>query len=177
MSNSPEWLLSSCINSERPLLCLAASLQSDSFYQHYYAHGNVLDTSSTLSELYAKSPLLFWTVILISSRTHTQYSTFFAELKKPYEQLLAPHLIKGIHSLYDIHAILILITWPIPVRSQPDDPTWNYCGLVTNAARLIGLHQPGREKEYGFPKVTPQEVYFRSMAWLYIFNRSITYVF
>lgn len=60
--------------------------------------------------------------------------------------------------------------------AQADDPTWNYCGLVTSAARLFGLHEPGRETEYGFPKPTPQEVELRTRTWLHIFHLCITYV-
>jgi len=75
-----------------------------------------------------------------------------------------------------MQAILILITWPIPVKSQPEDPTWNYCGLITSAARLIGLHEPGREKEYGFPRATPHEIELRTKTWLQIFHRCITCV-
>lgn len=47
---------------------------------------------------------------------------------------------------------------------------------MTNAARLLGLHEPGREKEYGFPRVTPREVELRSETWLQLFHRIITWV-
>lgn len=109
---------------------------------------------------------------MTSSRHH--YSTIFQSLKQPYEHLLASHIIRAIHSIHTIHAILILVTWPIPVRSQPEDPSWNLCGLMTNAARGLGYHQSGREKEYGFPRATPREVELRSVTWLQIFHANIT---
>ena len=150
--------------------------QQNSFRQHYHRHGIILDTSPSLLELRNQSPILFWTIILTSSRNHPQYSSFHQGLTQAYEPLLGSYLVKTILSLSTIHAILILVTWPIPVQSQPQDPTWNYCGLITNAARLLGLHEPGREKEYGFPRATPREVELRSKTWLQIFHRSITRV-
>lgn len=80
------------------------------------------------------------------------------------------------HALSTIHAILIICTWPLPVQKQPDDPSWNYCGLITNAAVNIGLHQPGREREYGFPRATPQDVSLRSRTFLYVFRLNILFV-
>ena len=93
------------------------------------------------------------------------------DLKKPYENLLASHIVKAIHSLQTVQALLILITWPTPVNAQPESPTWNYCGLVANTARLIGIHEPGREKEYGFPRATSQDVKLRTRTWMHIFHR------
>ena len=151
-------------------------LQQDSFRQHYYRHGIILDTSPSLLELRKQSPILFWTIIITSSRYHPYYSTFHQPLTQAYEPLLGSCLVKPIISLSSIHAILILVTWPFPVQAQPQDPTWNYCGLITNAARFLGLHEPGMEKEYGFPRATPREVDLRSKTWLLIFHRSMTRV-
>lgn len=145
------------------------------FRQHYYRHGVVLDTSPSLLELRKGSPILFWAIIITSSRYHPQYSSLYRALTQAYEPLLGSCLLKAILSLSTMHAILIFATWPVPVQSQPQDPTWNYCGLITNAARLLGLHEPGREKEYGFPRATPREVELRSKTWLQIFHRNITY--
>ena len=173
-----EWLSSNCLSSSCITICRqdGTYLHKDSFRQRYYCHGIVLDPSPSLLELRKQCPLLFWAIIITSSRYHPQYSSFYQALTQAYEPLLGSCLVKAIFSLSTLHAILILVTWPIPVQSQAQDPTWNYCGLITNAARLLGLHEPGREKEYGFPRATPREVELRSKTWLQIFHRSITRV-
>jgi len=117
-----------------------------------------------------ESPLLFWSIIIQASKFHLQHSHLFWPMLAPYQQLLASHLIRPIHKLPIIHAILILCFWPLPVNKQPDDPTWNYCGLITNAAINIGLHRPGREREYGFPRSTERDIELRSRTWLQIFQ-------
>ena len=173
-----EWLLSNYLSSTSTTIYQrhGKDLQSNSFRQHYYRHGVVLDTSPSLLELRKGSPILFWAIIITSSRYHPQYSSLYRALTQAYEPLLGSCLLKAILSLSTMHAILIFATWPVPVQSQPQDPTWNYCGLITNAARLLGLHEPGREKEYGFPRATPREVELRSKTWLQIFHRNITWV-
>jgi len=133
-----------------------------------------LDTSLSLNNLSGLSSILFWTIIMISSRHHPHYATVFQSLKQPYEHLLARHIIRAIHSIHTIHAVLILVTWPIPVKAQPEDPSWNFLGLITNSARSLGYHQPGREKEYGFPRATPGDVELRSRTWLQIFHLNTT---
>ncbi len=135
-----------------------------------------MDTSPSLFELQKQSPLLFWAIIITSSRYHPQYSSLYQALTQAYEPLLGSCLMKPMLSLSTMHAILIFVTWPTPVQAQPQDPTWNYCGLITNAARLLGLHEPGREKEFGFPRATRREVELRSKTWLQIFHCSITRV-
>ena len=145
-----------------------------SFKHQYWHHGIVLDTSPTLAELRKQSSILFWSIVLTSSRYHPLYSYIYPSLIQPYEQLLSSYLVRAIHSLNTIHAIMILVTWPLPVKRQPEDPTWNYCGLIINAAICIGLHRPGREKEFGFSRAIQKDVELRSKTWLQIFHRSIT---
>lgn len=136
----------------------------------------MLDLLPSLRDLYRSSPFLFWTIIIISSRHHTQHLSIFGKLRPAYEQLLASHVVRAIHSIHTIHAILPLLSWPLPVKAQPEDPSWNFCGLITNAARVLGYHEPGREKEYGFPRATSNDIALRSKTWLDIFHKNMTLV-
>lgn len=173
-----DWLLSNYLNSTSTNICQYHDNYSrqNSFRQCYYRHEIILDIAPSLIELRRQSPILFWAIIITSSRYHPQYSSFHQPLYHAYEPLLGSCLVKSVISLSTIHAILILVTWPFPVQAQPQDPTWNFCGLITNAARHLGLHEPGREKEYGFPRATTKEVELRSKTWLLIFHRNITQV-
>ena len=141
-----------------------------SFHRNYYVHCPELDTSVPLTDLTTQSQLLFWTIIVISSRYHSDHDTMYQPLIQPYEQLLSTYLVRPMHALSIIQAILLLCHWPLPVPLQPQDPTWNILGMITNAAVNIGLHRPGCEREYGFPNVTQREVGLRTRTWLRIFH-------
>ena len=88
----------------------------------------------------------------------------------PYEQLLSAYLVRPMHSLLTIQAILILCHWPLPTPLQSQDPSWNFLGMITNAAVAIGLHRPGHEREFGFPDLTLREVELRTKTWLHLFQ-------
>ena len=38
-----------------------------------------------------------------------------------------------------LHGIVLICFWPLPVAKQIYDPSWSYCGLLTNAALQMGL--------------------------------------
>ena len=113
--------------------------------------------------------------MLTACRYHPRYHVAHDAMVKPYQELLASHLIQPMHTLATIHALLILCTWPITVPTQPDDPSWNYCGLATNAALLVGLHKPGQEREYGFPRATTRDIELRSRTMLQIFRLNVLF--
>jgi len=75
--------------------------------------------------------------------------------------------------LQSIQAVHMIAMWPLPNRMQPEDPSYNYAGIITNAALHIGLHAPGFEREYGFPKVTRVDTELRTQTWLSLFNHNI----
>ena len=110
--------------------------------------------------------------MVTASRYHPHYSYLHKGFIEPYEQLLSSYLVRPLHTLTTIHALLILCYWPLPVPMQAQDPTWNYLGLVTNAATQLGLHHPGDAREYGFPRVTPKDVELRTKTWLHLFKLS-----
>ncbi|KUJ07762.1 uncharacterized protein LY89DRAFT_742535 [Mollisia scopiformis] len=131
---------------DSPLILNLASLEADHvkslfshFEKYYYRHCPILDTSMSFSSLHQSSPILFWTIIIISSRwhptLHVQYNLFL----EPYRHLLGQMLVNQIFFLETIQALTLLSFWPLAVPRQVEDPSWNYCGLITNAARKLGL--------------------------------------
>lgn len=52
-----------------------------------------------------------------------------------------------IFQLHLIQGIVLLCFWPLSVTKQIYDPTWNYCGLITNAALKMALQNVTKEKD------------------------------
>ena len=150
-----------------------ALLTKRSFQRKYYPHVLCLDIRTPLSKLPTQSSPLFWTMILMSTRFHPQYFSLFPRLIQPYEHLIAICLFKPMLKLQSIQAIHMLAMWPLPSRMQPEDPSYNYAGIITNAALHIGLHAPGFEREYGFPNATQKDTELRTKTWLSLFNHNI----
>ena len=121
----------------------------------------------------SKCPLLFWTIIITASRHSTSYSYLYDSLRAGYEDLLAKNMIKVIRSVAQLHAILILVMWPLPYPGPMNDPSWGYCGLALNAALQMGMHRPGFHREYGFPDLTQEQVQLRTVTWMMAFQTSI----
>jgi hypothetical protein len=95
----------------------------------------------SLAELYHSVPFLFWTIVIIASRWHPSLSHLYGELEGPYQDLLARTIIAPILTLATIQGLVLLCIWPLAVAKQQYDPSWNYCGLLTNAATKLGIHK------------------------------------
>jgi hypothetical protein len=129
-------------------------------------HFPILDTRKSINAIHDMSPILFWTIGIVSSRFHGEHSSCFLELKEAYLELLSTTLVKAIRSVHTIQALLIICLWPLPVKKQIYDPSWGYCSLAVSAALQIGLHQSGSQWEYGFHKLSARDVEFRTKTWL-----------
>lgn len=115
--------------------------------------------------LHRESPLLFWTIIIISIREHPLHSAQFSELQKPFKTLLSGYLVNSIRSIYTIQSLLCLCVWPLPVANQWDDPSWNYCGLAVSAALQMGLYRT-RANGSGVGEVNSKDDLQRLKTWL-----------
>ncbi|KAK3367407.1 hypothetical protein B0T24DRAFT_635799 [Lasiosphaeria ovina] len=72
-----------------------------------------------------------------------------------------------------MHAILIIIMWPLPYPGPTHDPSWGYCGLAMNAALQMGMHRPGFHREYGFPDLSQEQAQLRTVTWMMAFQTSV----
>ncbi|KAE8442768.1 hypothetical protein EG329_002856 [Mollisiaceae sp. DMI_Dod_QoI] len=111
------------------------------FEAHYYRHCPILDISTSVALLLPSSPILFWTIIMVSSRWHPTLHHHYRIFLQPYRTLLGQTLVDQIFSLESIQALALLCFWPLSVPRQVEDPSWNYCGLMTNAALKLGLNK------------------------------------
>ncbi|PVH89438.1 hypothetical protein DL98DRAFT_565488 [Cadophora sp. DSE1049] len=133
------------------------------FHEHYYRHCPILNTRRSVAALYSRSPFLFWTIIIISSRHHPTLGFLCDVLTEPYRSLLEKTMMAPLNALEPIQGGVLLCVWPLNVRKQIYDPSWNYCGLVTNAAIRMGLHRSGG---YRRENISPTEIRAQSKTWM-----------
>jgi hypothetical protein len=113
-----------------------------SFGVHYRPHALFLQPVTSLLDLLSRSPLLFWTIILISSQDHEKFTRINHEVAAEHEELLSPLLRKAIQHIETIHALLLLCPWPVPQSQYFQNPAWNYAGLSIHAAMQLHCHSP-----------------------------------
>ncbi|KAE9373138.1 hypothetical protein N431DRAFT_406474 [Stipitochalara longipes BDJ] len=118
------------------------------FYSFRHRHLPIISTQTSVNDLYNSSPILFWTIIVVSSHQNPHHSDLHLNLEEPYKNLLSTLLIKPITSLKTLQAILLLCLWPFSVKHQHEEPSLNLCGLAINAGLQMGLHQPSRLSDY-----------------------------
>lgn len=178
--STSKWLHLGTPQEDRSWVVENVSLETDivlALFQHFdqylWHHVPFLEPCTSLRELYRSSPFLFWTIMLIASRTNgTGPHTEVYDMLRPHVQsMLSAIIMDSRPSIETLHAMLILCTWPFPVASQAHDPTWVLCGVAMNTAMLMGLHKPGHAEEYGRPlAMVKGDPYTRKMTWLAIFQ-------
>ena len=138
-----------------------------------WRHAPFVEPLGSLHRLHKTSELLFWTMVLVSARLNSDgdSATIWSSLIQPHRALLFSTIFVTKQKLETIHAILLLCTWPYPVLSQFDDPTWLLCGVVIHMAISIGLHKPDHGHEYGLHNNDQiiGDWYCRNMTWMACF--------
>ncbi|PMD32666.1 hypothetical protein L207DRAFT_571949 [Hyaloscypha variabilis F] len=138
----------------------------DHFQKHYYRHCPILHANRTAASIFRSSPFLFWTIIIISSRFHPTLAQIYQAVVTPYRELLGEVLAGPITTLESIHGIIMLCLWPLAVDRQSHDSSWNYCGLVTNAAMRMGLHKDGTDSNRARSRIPKTEAMIRANTWM-----------
>lgn len=128
---------------------LIAITKQNSFEENYYRHCPILDSKKSLVALYRSSSFLLWTIAIISSWRHPELSRLYDTIVPEYRELLGRTLAGPILELETLQGLILLCFWPLCVRRQTEDPSWNYCGLITNSALKMGLHRITFDREKG----------------------------
>lgn len=131
------------------------------FYINYFHHVPFITSGKSADWIHQESELLFWTLLLISTRNHPIHSQQFTRLNYAFHRLLSEYFIRSIRCIYTVQSLLLLCVWPMPVMTQSDDPSWNYCNLAVSAVQQIGI----RESLQNTGDIAPDSlVYFKT--WL-----------
>lgn len=137
------------------------------FFEKMHCHFPFLERSFNPSEMLVSSPLLFWTIITISSSFPNR--SLYERLQPILRRLLVSFLFPFTVSQELCQSLCLLCLWPLEASDPNDDPNFMYAGMATHIAMQMGLHRPDfthefkRIKELAVdPKETPTS---RWMTW------------
>lgn len=150
-------------------------LMSKSFEEFYLPHMPILEPVTSFGDFYAASSMLFWAIIFVSARHHPMHSELHPKIHEPYRISFGKFLTRPVHSLKDLHALLILIQWPFEVETQQEDPAWIYAGMAVNTALYMGLNRLEDENSFGILTRHFQQMAnlrCRKMTWMKCFQLS-----
>ncbi|KAK5948633.1 hypothetical protein OHC33_010392 [Knufia fluminis] len=99
-------------------------------------------------EYYTKSPLLFWTIILVGSRHYSAEPHLFAALARQIQTLTWSTLAEVPQNYHHVKALILLCAWPLPCSSTSTDPTFMLAGMMMQVALQIGLHRPDHAQDF-----------------------------
>ena len=161
----------SCFNSKATLLTLTTVLANGiSFEDYFYSYIPCLEPCTSLGDLYHASPVLFWTIVVISSRFHSSLNSMYSPLSVHQKALLAGNLL-DLPTLKGVHSVLIMCLWPNYTESESREPAWNLSGLAISMSMVLGLHTPQSSHEYVKPlEDMPGTMESRWMTWLMCFE-------
>ncbi|KAK1727981.1 uncharacterized protein BDZ83DRAFT_610825 [Colletotrichum acutatum] len=115
----------------------------DFYFDHYFEHFHPyfpIVRSQDPDRLYKQSPILFWTLIAISSRRYTRDAGLFPFLIENLPREVWAAVSNPPISMSTVDALLVLCTWPLPSIRFLNDPSSSYVAIAQNAALLLGLH-------------------------------------
>lgn len=129
-------------------------------------------TSRSATQLYTKSQLLFWTVMLTASLSEPE-PTLYMSLASLIKQLaIETCWIRTPRSTHVIQALIILSIWPLPNEKVLDDCSYRFIGLAKNLSLQLGLHRGGefiQEFSRTQAHLGPDSDLWRTRSWLAVF--------
>lgn len=128
--------------------------------------------SNSATELFYKSQLLFWSVILTASLSEPEPSLYMSLSSLIRQLAIETCWIRTPRSTHVIQALIILSTWPLPNEKVLDDASYRFIGLAKNLSLQLGLHRGGEFiKEFSRTQVSlgPDSEKWRTRSWLAVF--------
>lgn len=141
----------------------------DRFIKDYLPFFPIMSSSSA-SELYSQSQLLFWTVILTACLSDPEPS-LYNQLSSLIKQLaIETCWIRTPRSTHISQALLILCMWPLPNQKVLDDCSYRFVGLAKSLGYQLGLHRGKFMSEFSRTQVSlPDAEKWRTRSWLGVF--------
>ncbi|OOF93606.1 hypothetical protein ASPCADRAFT_132614 [Aspergillus carbonarius ITEM 5010] len=122
------------------------------FFQRYHPYAPLLDPASSPDQYYARSPLLFWAIILVASRRWTEEPGLFVSLTAPVKRLLWDTIANPPHTWHVVQSILLVCLWPFPTSSLSSDITSILVSTAQTIAVRMGLHRPEAIQDFSRTK-------------------------
>lgn len=129
-------------------------------------------TSSSATELYTKSQLLFWTVMLTASLSEPEPGLYMSLAVLIKQLAIETCWIRTPRSTHVVQALIILAVWPLPNEKVLDDASYRFVGLAKNLSLQLGLHRGGEFiQEFSRTQVNlgPNSDIWRTRSWLAVF--------
>lgn len=93
-------------------------------------------------ECYDACPTLFWVILFVVCRRYARDNQLFdalvAHVTREIWTMMATNYTSP--GLEEIHALLLLASWPPPTIRFVNDPSATFASLALNSAMLLGLH-------------------------------------
>jgi len=161
-----------------------------SFERYYHPHTRFLPAVKSINTLSAKSPLLFWTILLLAAERYSSHAepqdgvdNLYELLCTVHDVLIAEILHIAIQKLDVVHALILLCMWPVPKLRNAYDPSWNYIGLAIQAALSLNCHSPVAKNSVtshyragADTAAAEMEPSNQAMTWLHCFEMGARYV-
>ncbi|WDK15395.1 hypothetical protein CGRA01v4_06676 [Colletotrichum graminicola] len=111
----------------------------DQYLEHFHPYFPIV-RSQDPDRMYKQSPVLFWTLIAVSSRRYTRDAELFPFLAENLPREVWAAVSTPPISMSTVNALLVLCTWPLPTIRFLNDPSSSYVAIAQNAALLLGMH-------------------------------------
>ncbi|CAK7890914.1 transcriptional regulatory protein Sef1p [[Candida] anglica] len=128
--------------------------------------------SNSATELYHKSQLLFWSVILTASLSEPEPSLYMSLAALIKQLAIETCWIHTPRSTHVIQALIVLSIWPLPNEKVLDDCSYRFIGLAKKLSLQLGLHRGGKFiSEFSRTQVSlgPDAECWRTRSWLAVF--------
>lgn len=123
----------------------------------------------TPNQYYARSPLLFWTIVITGSRRYKADPTLLTKLSVPLQHFALCSLTSRTEVVEVIQSLLLLSLWPLPFNSAHKSMVHVFSGAAVNLAMQNGLHVLGVGQDFARVCLNPneEEKATRARLWVY----------
>lgn len=128
--------------------------------------------SNSATELYHKSQLLFWSIMLTSALSEPEPELYMSLASLIKQLAIETCWIHTPRSTHVIQALIVLSLWPLPNEKILDDCSYRFIGLAKKLSLQLGLHRGGEFiQEFSRTQVSlgPNSEYWRTRSWLAVF--------
>lgn len=130
----------------------------DEYFRNYHVFLPVLDPDTDSPDaIFAKSQVLFWTVVLIAARHFNDDATIIEQLTGPYKDLVKDTIAKPPNNHHTVKALCLLCYWPLPVSSTTAEMAFTISGILMKHAMQLGLHRPSHPMDFSRTRVQLRE--------------------
>ena len=126
------------------------------------------------SEIYRRSPFLFWCISTVAARRYPRDLLLLSSLHPRVLDMATDVIFSPVADAHVVEGLLLLVTWLFPMRPTYGENSFVLCGTMLHIAMKLGLHISPPEGDYSYTSLesSKEESRQRSHLWL---NCVLTY--